>query len=268
MQLLFEEPYPVSDAKIRAFIMYQKHESRAYPTLRNYMVALVYYFTRENLPDLTKSLQFKGFKCGLRRVMLGDSNRNRKEPLGAADLQKILGKVGTATLRNNEFMLLCSFCFYGFLRINEARSLLWGDVTRLLDGGISLIIRKSKTDKFGVGETVVIQERHGPVQPQRFLLPGLHRPLERLFPYSETTYRNILIWALGVLGYSDHLFSFHSFRRGGAYYASINGVEDAVIKSFGRWKSQQYIVYVHVHTNRAARQVADALFAVVPHTDD
>ena len=54
-------------------------------------------------------------------------------------------------------------------------------------------------------------------------------------------------------------YNWHSFRRGGAYYASLNGVQDCVIKHQGRWKSEAYIRYVSVDGVRAGNEISNAL---------
>ena len=54
-------------------------------------------------------------------------------------------------------------------------------------------------------------------------------------------------------------YNWHSFRRGGAYHASLNGVQDCVIKQQGRWKSDAYIRYVAIDAVRAGTDISNAL---------
>jgi integrase len=260
MLAIGEEAYPITERKIRGLMIFKEDEKREYHTLRGYLCALVDYFGTNLLPDLTKSLTFKHFKNGLRRKLLGDKQpAHRKEPLVAEDLQKFLGVLGTSRWENQEFLLLCSLLYYGFLRIGEALSLCWTDIS-LTEESMTLHIRKSKTDQTGYGQDVKIIAMPGAVRPQRFyFFPPATNPDHLVFSRSENTYRGVLARTLAVLRYTEGIYSFHSFRRGGAYNASRNGVEDSSIKKYGRWKSSQYILYVHVDADRAADEVANAI---------
>jgi integrase len=102
-------------------------------------------------------MSFKLFKSVLRRVMLGDGPLNRKEPLTSVHLLKILTKISGLSEQEREFLLLCSLCYYGFLRIGEAPSLTAGDIV-FFNGIVSVTVRKSKIDETGRGETVPITD--------------------------------------------------------------------------------------------------------------
>ena len=49
--------------------------------------------------------------------------------------------------------------------------------------------------------------------------------------------------------------STHSFRRGGAHEASLNGAQDCAIKSHGRWKSSVYTIYTSISSKEAGHVV-------------
>jgi integrase len=168
-------PCPVTQESIRVFIMNQKTKGNAFATLRGYICAIVWHFNQSLLPDITKSMSFKLFKSGLRRVMLGDGPLNRKEPLTSVHLVKILTKFSGLSEQEREFLLLCSLCYYGFLRIGEALSLTAGDIV-FSNGIVSVTVRKSKTDQTGRGETVPITDNGLTISPARFLPQNLQTP--------------------------------------------------------------------------------------------
>ena len=52
------------------------NQQRAYSTLLYYIQAFRYYFENNGLDNLTKDIQFKHFKSGIRRTLKGDSCPN------------------------------------------------------------------------------------------------------------------------------------------------------------------------------------------------
>jgi len=55
------------------------------------------------------------------------------------------------------------------------------------------------------------------------------------------------VWsALESAGVDQSKYCGHSFRIGAATTAAKNGMEDAVIKTLGRWRSLAYLEYVRI----------------------
>ena len=50
--------------------------------------------------------------------------------------------------------------------------------------------------------------------------------------------------ALSAAGISDSRYSGHSFRIGAATMAASRGFPDSLIKTFGRWESSAYTLYI------------------------
>jgi integrase len=255
-----DDPFPVTELKFRGFILHKKDQGRLYATLRGYICAMAFYLNRNGLPDITKTVSFKMFKCGLRRLMTGDCPQNRKEPLTSDDISKFLGKHSGTREEDRQVVLLCSILYHGFLRISEALSLTVRDIV-ITDDMMSVTVRHSKTDQTGRGETVPIMDTGKPTNPMRFLPHNFAdlEPETPLFSWSIDWFRRKLKRLLEECGYEEKFYSFHSFRRGGAYKASIAGVEDSVIKKFGRWESNHYVIYVHVQMDRAGREIGEIL---------
>ena len=61
------------------------------------------------------------------------------------------------------------------------------------------------------------------------------------------------VWdGLKKAGIDDKNYSGHSFRIGAVTTAAQKGIEDAIIKSLGRWKSLAYLEYIKVPCNQLA----------------
>ena len=58
--------------------------------------------------------------------------------------------------------------------------------------------------------------------------------------------------ALSKAGVDPSKFCGHSFRIGAATTAAANGVEDAIIKTLGRWRSLAYLDYVKIPRQQLA----------------
>ena len=58
--------------------------------------------------------------------------------------------------------------------------------------------------------------------------------------------------ALTAAGIDPTPFSGHSFRIGAATSAAANGVEDSMIQTLGRWKSDAYLRYVRIPREQLA----------------
>ena len=58
--------------------------------------------------------------------------------------------------------------------------------------------------------------------------------------------------ALGKAGVDQTKYCGHSFRIGAATTAAARGVEDAMIKTLGRWESVAYLQYIKIPRQQLA----------------
>lgn len=259
------DPFPVDIEKMEVFLVLMKRKRRCYNTLAGYVRAFSYYF-RTNAKDcLTQDLQFKIFFSGLRREMTegGQSCPNAKEPFQLEWFERIVNVYPMEDLGNRRIMFWMTLCFHGFLRISELLGLRKRDITiNEADGRMDLFIRRSKTDQMGIGETTYLFACEGPGSPwtYRDVLECCNDDDLIVGGLSEKTLRQWLARILQKVGV-EHVerYSFHSFRRGGAHLASLNGASDSVIKAHGRWRSEAYLRYVAVDRRWAGREIAGAL---------
>lgn len=260
MEIAEADRYPLTEDSIRGFLMFSfRQRGLLYNSLHNYIAGFAFYFKENGLPDLTKSISFKNFKAGLRRMMLGDSPPNRKDPLLPEHLQQMLDAAPPTKPSHMETWFLITLSFFGFLRISEALSLLVGDIT-ISENLIVLNIKKSKNDQTGAGWKVTLPDNKKPYHPLRFAgWVNQTHPGARLFMRSASAYSGRLKGLLKVIKLDTKRYSFHSLRRGAAHHASKCGIQDAVIKSHGRWRSEAYMVYVAVDAERAGAEISAIL---------
>ncbi|VDI33291.1 Hypothetical predicted protein [Mytilus galloprovincialis] len=116
------------------------------------------------------------------------------------------------------FQKACVLAFYGFLRCNEftCKTVFDKLLSQLMS--VRLNLNANHNDSFFVEET--------------------GKPFSRNYFISKL--KTILI----ALGYSDKDYSGQSFRSGAATSASSQGIEDSMIQTLGRWKSDCFKRYI------------------------
>ena len=179
--------------------------------------------------------------------------------------------------RGDGIMLWAAACtgFFGFLRAAEFTTpslasfdkgahLAVGDVA--LDSHekpsvVRLNIKASKTDPFRKGVQIFLGKTGTEICPVSALVeylvmrgPGAG-PLFRFLdgsPLSRSALVERVRAALTAAGIDPTPFSGHSFRIGAATSAAANGVEDSMIQTLGRWKSDAYLRYVRIPREQLA----------------
>ena len=164
------------------------------------------------------------------------------------------------------FQTACVLAFYGFLRCNEFTcrtvfdpdsNLCVSDINFVSECEVTVNLKATKTDIFRQGIIISLFKIEGVVCPYKllsqlmsvrlnlnakqndsFLVEETGKPLSRNYFISKL--KTILI----ALGYSDKDYSGHSFRSGAATSASSQGIEDSMIQTLGRWKSDCFKRYI------------------------
>ena len=114
---------------------------------------------------------------------------------------------------------------------------------------ITVTLRQSKTDQFGVGTTIYIGKTGTNLCPVA-AAPGLLFIREDGSPLSRSwlvraVRENLTEAGLDAMGYSGH-----SFRIGAATAAAQAGLSDSVIQLLGRWKSSAFLSYIRIPSER------------------
>ena len=259
------EAMPIDVEKMELFLVYMKRQGRAYNTLCGYVRSFSYYFRSHGLDVLTQDMRFKVFMSGVRREMTIDKGAcpYAKAPFEIEWFDRMAMILPLTDLCNRKMMFWTTLCFHGFLRISELMGLRRRDI-RVDEkrGCMELFIQRSKTDQFGVGDKTYIFKAEGASSPWAYkdVLECMEQDDLIVGNMKQDKLRVWLGRILQDIGVQDvGSYSFHSFRRGGAHLASVNGLSDSTIKAHGRWKSEAYLRYVAVDRQWAGQQVAGAL---------
>ena len=120
---------------------------------------------------------------------------------------------------------------------------------------LSILIKRSKTDQLARGVKVYIGKTNDDPCPVTALMCYLklrgsnQGPLFQWksgSPLTRGKFVDEVRSALNSLGIDAAKFSGHSFQIGAASTAAAAGVEDSLIRTLGRWKSDAYLLYVHI----------------------
>ncbi|KAK8840153.1 hypothetical protein M9Y10_031092 [Tritrichomonas musculus] len=194
--------------------------------------------------------------------MKGRRKPNRKEPWRPEFFDMYVQAYDLNQLYNTQFLFYMVISYFGILRISELRILKTEDITLDEENHrLKLHIRFSKTNQTGVGSDIFIYENDKNYSPYK-----LYKMLNKNFENNEyivdlmgSQLRHHLKIILKHIGLNDTEYSWHSFRRGGAYQASLNGVPDCENKKHGRWLSEAYIRYVDVNPEKAGLNIINKI---------
>jgi len=254
------EPYPLTDQKCMGFLEHMrttKISSHSY--LAAMITAFANYCNKNKIADITKTGDFKFYKQGLRRHMKAEFFPNAKLPITSEMMSQIVSIIDDNDIIAVRDMTMYALMFFGFLRFSECVKLTPDDL-RIKDEILQITIRDSKTDQEGEGETLHVHQSSKDYCAHRWLTRYqiLCNDNAKKFSLSITqpTFKRRLEMNLKKLGVTNYAkFGGHSFRRGGAFTAAVNGVQDCQIKAHGRWKSDVYTRYTAVQMSTAGQQV-------------
>ena len=117
----------------------------------------------------------------------------------------------------------------------------------------TLVCLKSKTDPFRQSVEVFLGRTDTPLCPVQALIqyqgvrsptPGPLFVLSTGSPLSRSHLVANLHTALRQAGLDESRYNGHSFRIGAATTATQQGLEDSLIQTLGRWRSEAYKIYI------------------------
>ena len=163
-------------------------------------------------------------------------------------------------------MTACIVAFFGFLRCGEftckqtfdpSSNLTVNDITSISAEQVTVRLKASKTDVFRKGVIIKLFKTDKNICPYKQLTRYINyrqrcgtqgeNPLfvdENGEPLTRTVFVVKLKAALTHLGFDSNKYSGHSFRIGAVTSCSSNLVQDNMIKTSGRWKSDCYNRYI------------------------
>ncbi|XP_040216858.1 integrase/recombinase xerD homolog [Rana temporaria] len=227
------------------------------------LAGLAFLFKWQGLPDFTKDFwvrqALKGYRKQGRRL---DTRRPVSFDI-LKGLMDMMGTVGSSGFEVTLFRAAFALAFFGAFRIGELVS-----PSKMVQGGmgasdvgwapegVTLWLRRSKTDQSGKGRAVQVFPIEGselcPVGLVRKYLDirpevgGTFLVHENGAPLSRYQFVAVFRKCLGELGLVAKEFSAHSFRIGAATEAARNGLGEDAIKRIGRWESKRFCSYVRL----------------------
>lgn len=234
-------------------------------TLERRMVSLGKAAVRKNLPSAVKSLPVQQALAGIRRTH--GVRPRRVAPVIKETLLTML-IVGEQVQKPLAFardkaVLLLSFC--GALRRSEACALEVTDL-KFLDGGMDVLIRRSKTDGDGRGQTIFVPKANGTrcavaaVREWLDLAQITEGPVfravsrsDRVLPgaLSPQSVALIVKRAAARIGANADDFSGHSLRAGFCTEGSMSGLANWQIRAVTRHVNDVHLAtYVRPLSNK------------------
>ena len=268
------DPLPLQESVLCSFVSYLAVQGLRYRSIKVYLSAVRHMQIEANFPDpftLTMA-RLEYVLKGVKRVEAEKGERGRTRlPITPSILRKLKGvwEESADDLDTRMIWAACCLCFFAFLRIGELTvpadgqfdpkvHLTVADVAadrRVAPSVLKITIKQSKTDPFRKGIDLFVGRTSSDLCPVAALWSYLERrgtdsgPLFRFQdgrPLTRPRFVSILREGLQRAGFDEQQYCSHSFRIGAATTAAARGVEDAVIKTLGRWESLAYLQYVKI----------------------
>ena len=266
---------PLTESGLCRFSAWLAAQSVSARTIKSYLSALRYLQIQRmgHDPQMSSMASLHYVLQGVKRSQaLAGANTPRTRLPITTDIMRLLKRSWEARGIDFTTVMLWAVactCFFGFLRSGEATlpaapaydpgaHLSISDVS--VDSPTSptkicVRIKASKTDPFRQGVTICLGRTGQELCPVGALLSYIARrglspgPLFRYEGGQPLTYAALVgevRTALQAAGLDPSQYAGHSFRVGAATSAAAAGVEDALIKILGRWKSSAYTGYVQI----------------------
>ena len=239
---------PVTDSILAAYLVDLGNEGKTVATLKLHKAAIVKAHDLAGHPKPNGPV-LRAVVAGLERMY--GRRQTQAKGLGDTELDAIKatakhpriasnGRMETpkgAKRRGNVDIALASTMRDGLLRVSEAAAVTWADVTEEPDGSGRLLIRRSKTDKTGTGQTVYLSKPT--MRTLAVIRPKAVDTDSRIFGLANPNSVGNRIKAMTkVAGLGDG-FSGHSARVGMAQDLSAAGTELGQLMNAGRWKTAE-----------------------------
>ena len=240
---------PASEETVIAYITWM-HKDYKLNTIERHLSAIRYFHKKQNLlSPITDKV--KDIRDAIKRK-IGDHSESKK-PLLASHIQKICSCLSPTDLIDIRDKALLLINFSGCFRRSELVSLNVENIKFIEDKGITIDLKKSKTDQFGKGIVKVI-----PYGENKLTCPvlALCKWLEMSEIYNGAIFRgfdingnlkndrldarsvaNIIKRLVKLIGLNPFEYSGHSTRSGAATQAGLNHSSLKQIMALGDWKS-------------------------------
>lgn len=258
-------PYPLQEDTLCRYVAFLAREGLRHRSIKSYLSGIrclqIQHGFGNPFADPLSRLEY--VLTGIKRVEArGSSTSRTRLPITMEILERLRGVWLAQPTGTDGVMLWAAACtgFFGFLRAGEftvpsadaydpASHLSLNDVA--LDSHtnpsmVRLVIKQSKTDPFHQGMEIFVGQSSTAVCPVQALLqyigirpatPGPLFVLSTGLPLTRAYLVSNLQAALRQAGLDDTVYNGHSFRIGAATTAAQRGLEDSLIQTLGRWRS-------------------------------
>ena len=199
---------------------------------------------------------------GIKRIL--GSRQKAKKPLLINNLKKIIKAIDEEKKERDRDRALILIGFAGGFRRSELVSILKEDV-ELVDEGVKILIKKSKTDQSGEGSIKAIpyfqnQEFCPVIALKRYMsLKKFNSNSEKIFKLSDKSVALIIKKYAQIAGLDPTKYAGHSLRSGFATTAAEFGAEERNIMTMTGHKTTQmvrrYIQEANLFKNNALNKI-------------
>ena len=282
------QPFPATENVLCRYVTYLGQQNLKHKTIKAYLSGLRFTqihlgggnpFQNDAMPQLEYVLK------GIKRVQARQAEPPSQRLPITGDIMRSLHTVWISECPDpDNVMLWAAACvgFFGFLREGEFTSpsanafdpevhLCLSDIA--LDSHTSptmvrLRIKQSKTDPFRLGVDVFLGSTGAIICPIQAIIqyiavcspnPGPLFVTQDGSPLTRAMLVTRLHTALQQAGIPSGQYSGHSFRIGAATTAAKSGMEDSLIQTLGRWKSEAYKIYIRIPRQELAAASASLL---------
>jgi hypothetical protein len=250
---------PLSQKILCLFIAYEVDKVQL-STLRVYLSGIKHYHSQLGFNlDFNKMILMNQLMKSYRRLRAGETP-NKKLPITTGLLSRIVKLINIKDPDDILLIMIASLGIYGLLRssefLNDKKPLFWNALIKFNKDSIVIRFNNNKVEMFQQGFNVAYFRNNSPSCPIKNLilyLASLNKPPTSTQPLFQKKDGSIATksWVVKKLqqfiiklNLPSHLYTGHSFRRGGATSLAECGVPDNVIKSMGRWNSWAYQLYI------------------------
>lgn len=258
--------WPMDQNSLSLFISHLFSRKYASTTITTYVSAISYFHRISDHPDPSGSFLVKEALNGARRL---NPTTDTRPPLSIPHLELLVSSLDIFLSPYDAlaFKSMFSLAFFALLRVSELVStplasmhMLGRDSIHISPDGRSLkvVFHSYKHSKPGPPHVITVYRQKPAVCPIQFIQsffkvrPDVQKG-KVLYtdstgsPYHKLRFASVLKRASEKANLSQEEYSSHSFRIGGATYASLCGMSDSQIRMLGRWSSNAFLRYIRSH---------------------
>lgn len=267
---------PSTGQEVALYIAFLLRSARTMSPIHAAVCAIAWAHKKAAKPSPTEHTLVKQMVEASRRIV-GVKPVNRKKPLEAVQVKKIVQKFGDGNLSQLQMATLTTLGFSAFLRWDDLSKLEKQDIV-FEEDHMRIFLVKRKNDQYREGSWILVARSGSPTCPvkllERFLAIGKHTMQDKLFrrivhtpngmrlrqqSLSYSRARELFRKQVSGIGLDPTSYGLHSLRSGGTSQAAAWGIPDRLIQRHGGWRSERsmnmYIEETHQTLLRVSRSL-------------